>query len=67
MNKIKEILEKKGVKKRWLAEQIGKSAGSISDYCGNKNQPSLETLIKIAKVLKVRPGSLINEKYNGKK
>ena len=32
MNRIKEVLEERGVKQVWLAEQLGKSFNTINGY-----------------------------------
>ena len=45
---------------KWLAEQIGKNEATVSRWCSNKMQPSLDTLVKIAKLLNVDPRQLIN-------
>jgi len=64
MNRIKEVLEQKGIKQTWLAEKLGKSYPVINGYVQNKNQPRLEVLFEIAKILGVDPKTLINS--NGK-
>ena len=43
MNRIKEVLEDKGIKQVWLAERLGKSFNSVNGYVQNRTQPSLET------------------------
>ncbi|MCE8164936.1 helix-turn-helix domain-containing protein [Porphyromonas gingivalis] len=48
----------KGLSK-WLAEQLGKSENTISKWCSNKVQPSLENLVEIAKILDVDVRELI--------
>ena len=53
MNKIKEILEAKGIKQVWLANQLGKSYNMINSYVQNRRQPSLEDLYRIATILDV--------------
>ena len=60
MNRIKEVLESKGIKQTWLAEQIGKSFSVVNAYVCNRRQPSLEVLFEIAKILNVDPKELIN-------
>ncbi len=59
MNRIKAVLEEKGVKQVWLAEQLGKSFNTINGYVQNRHQPSLETLYHIAKILQVNPKDLL--------
>ena len=53
MNRIKEVLEKKGIKQIWLAEQLGKSYNMVHSYSQNKRQPSIDDLYKIAEILNV--------------
>lgn len=53
MNRIKEVLEKKGIKQIWLAEQLEKSYNMVHSYAQNKRQPSLDDLYKIAEILNV--------------
>ena len=59
MNRIKEILDEKGIKQIWLAEKIGKSYNMVNGYVQNRRQPSLELLNEIAKVLDVDVKDLI--------
>ncbi|HNT19393.1 MAG TPA: helix-turn-helix transcriptional regulator, partial [Saprospiraceae bacterium] len=61
MNRIKEVLEEKGVKQTWLAEQLGKSYNMVNGYVQNRQQPRLEVLFEIAKILGVKPQDLIKE------
>jgi putative transcriptional regulator len=53
MNRIKEILETKGIKQTWLSEQLNKSYNMINAYVQNRRQPSIEDLYKIAEILNV--------------
>lgn len=62
MNRIKEVLNEKGIKQTWLSEKTGKSFNMINDYCNNRRQPKLEVLFEIAKILNVEVKDLINEK-----
>ena len=61
MNRIKEVLEEKGIKQKWLAEQLGKSYNMVNSYAQNRRQPSLEDLYKIAKILNVQVKNLLIE------
>ena len=61
MNRIKEILEKKGIKQIWLARQLGKSYNMVNSYAQNRRQPSIEDLYKIAKILKINVKELLIE------
>lgn len=62
MNRIKEVLEEKGIKQTWLAEQLGKSFSMINAYACNRRQPNLELLFEIARILQVNPKDLISSK-----
>lgn len=68
MNRIKEILEEKGIKQTWLADQLDKSYNMVNGYVQNRQQPRLEVLYEIARILNVRPKDLLKDTYdNGKK
>ena len=62
MNRIKEVLEERGIKQTWLAEKLGKSFCMVNSYVCNRRQSSLEVLFEIAKILKVNPKELIDSK-----
>ena len=49
INRIKEVLEEKGIKQIWLAEKLGKSYNMVNSYIHNKRPPSLEDLYKLLK------------------
>ena len=59
MNRIKEVLEQKGIKQTWLAEKLGKSYNMVNAYAQNRQQPRLETLMDIANILDVDVKELI--------
>ena len=59
MNRIKEVLEVKGIKQVWLADKLGKSFNTVNGYVQNRNQPSLEVLYEIAQILDVNPKELL--------
>lgn len=59
MNRIKEVLEEKGIKQTWLAEQLGKSYNMVNGYVQNRQQPRLEVLHDIARILDVDIKELI--------
>jgi len=61
MNRIKEVLEEKGIKQTWLAEQLGKSYNIVNGYVQNRQQPRLEVLYDIAKILDVPVKELLIE------
>ncbi|SFD35144.1 helix-turn-helix domain-containing protein [Algibacter pectinivorans] len=62
MNRIKAVLEEKGIKQVWLAEQLGKSFNTVNGYVQNRKQPSLETLYRIGEILQVDPKELLDTK-----
>ncbi|MDM1543637.1 helix-turn-helix transcriptional regulator [Empedobacter sp. 189-2] len=59
MNRIKEVIDEKGIKQTWLAEKLGKSFNMVNGYVQNRHQPSLETLYKIAEILNVSVKDLL--------
>jgi putative transcriptional regulator len=61
MNRIKEILQERGIKQRWLAEKIGKSYAQVNNYYHHRSEPSLSTLYKISEVLQVDVKLLLAE------
>lgn len=61
INRIKVMLAEKEKTNKWLAEQVGKDPATISKWCTNAAQPSLEMLLQIAKVLNVEVKDLLRE------
>tara|TARA_Y200000002_G_C22480143_1_gene578395 strand:- start:17 stop:208 length:192 start_codon:yes stop_codon:yes gene_type:complete len=61
MNRIKEVLKEKGIKQIWLADKLGKSFNSINSYVQNRQQPRLEVLNEIAKILNVNIKELLKD------
>ena len=59
LNRIKVVLCEQKKTSKWLSEQMGVSACSVSKWCNQKAQPDLETINKIATVLGVDPRDLI--------
>ena len=62
LNRIKTVLVEKDFSQKWLAEQLGKSFSTTNAYCCNRQQPNLDTLYKIAKLLSVELKDLIVDK-----
>ncbi|CDF79347.1 transcriptional regulator, HTH_3 family [Formosa agariphila KMM 3901] len=60
MNRIKEVLEDKGIKQTWLAEKLNKSYNMVNAYVQNRRQPSLELLYEIANILHVEARDLLD-------
>ncbi|MDP4678750.1 MAG: helix-turn-helix transcriptional regulator [Cyclobacteriaceae bacterium] len=65
MNRIKAVLEEKGIKQTWLAEKLEKSYNMVNSYVQNRRQPSLEDLNRIANILDVDVKDLIVSSKNG--
>lgn len=59
LNRIKVVLAEKNLQNKWLAEQIGRDQATVSKWVTNTTQPSLDMLIKIAKVLCVDLNDLV--------
>lgn len=59
INRLKVVLAEKKRTNKWLAEQLGKDPATVSKWCTNTTQPSLETLFKIAKALEVTADELL--------
>ena len=51
INRLKVVLAEQKRTNKWLAEQLGKDPASVSKWCTNASQPSLETLVEIARSL----------------
>lgn len=59
INRLKVVLAESNMTSKWLAEQLGKDPTTVSKWCTNKVQPSLETLMEISKILNVDVKELI--------
>ena len=64
INRLKIVLAEQNKTGKWLAEQLGKNEATISRWCSNSSQPSLEMLLKIADVLQIDVRKLINHNNN---
>lgn len=53
INRIKLVLVEKKRTAKWLAEELQKAPATVSKWCTNTSQPSLETLLQISKLLEV--------------
>jgi len=51
INRLKVVLAEQGRTNKWLAEKLGKNTTTVSRWCTNEMQPSLETLTEMAEVL----------------
>ena len=61
LNRIKEVLDEKGITQTWLANKLAKSFNSVNAYVCNRTQPNLETLLQISQILNVDIKDLISE------
>lgn len=59
LNRIKVMLVEKSKTSKWLAEQLGKDPATVSRWCTNTSQPSLDILIQIADLLEVNYTELV--------
>lgn len=59
INRLKIVLVEQEKTGKWLAEQLGKNEATISRWCSNTSQPSLEILMRIAELLNVDSRDLI--------
>ena len=59
INRIRVVLAELNVKNKWLADKLNKNQSTISLWCNNERQPSLETLTEIASVLNIDVRELI--------
>lgn len=60
INRLKVVLVEHGKTNKWLAEQLGKNETTVSRWCTNEVQPSLETMFEIAELLKIDIKELLN-------
>lgn len=59
MNRIKAVLAENQLMSKWLAQKLGKSENTVSRWCSNRVQPSLENLVEIANVLDIEVRMLL--------
>ena len=60
INRLKVVLAEQHKTNLWLAKTLGKDPATVSKWCTNTAQPSLETLHEIAQSLKVDIRTLLN-------
>ena len=60
MNRLRVVLAELNKKNKWLAGELGKNQATVSQWCNNVRQPSIETLAEIANVLNVDIRQLLN-------
>lgn len=52
-NRIKAVLAEKGKTSLWLSEEIGINKTTVSKWCTNNVQPTIDTLFRVANALDV--------------
>ena len=62
MNRIKEVLDEKGIKQIWLSDKLGRSYNMVNGYIKHRQHPRLEVLFEIAKTLDVNPKEILKDK-----
>ncbi len=60
INRLKVVLAEQGRTNKWLAEKLDKNTATVSRWCTNEMQPSLESLMDIAEALDVDIRELLN-------
>jgi DNA-binding Xre family transcriptional regulator len=61
INRLKVVLVEKNKTSKWLAETLGKDPATVSKWCTNTSQPSIETFLEIARLLDVDIKDLLVE------
>ena len=57
---LKELLKSKGIKQKWLAERIGVSEVTVSNWCSGKSAPKKKHLLRLSDILEVSVKTLAN-------
>lgn len=65
-NRIKVMLAEKRRTNKWLAEVLNKDPATVSKWCTNNSQPSIELLYRIAEALDVDVKDLLRSNKSGK-
>ena len=60
INRIRVVLAEQDRTNKWLSEKVDKNRTTVSRWCTNDMQPSLETLVEIAEALDVDIRELLN-------
>lgn len=53
INRLKAVLAEKGKSAKWLAQSLGKDPATVSKWCTNRNQPTIETFFNVARILEI--------------
>lgn len=60
INRLKAVLAEKQKTGKWLADKLNKSETTVSRWCRNEIQPSMETFVVIARLLDLDVKELLN-------
>jgi len=63
INRIKIVLFEKRRTAKWLSEQLDVTPSTVSKWCTNTSQPTIECLLKIADLLEVDIKELLVREY----
>jgi putative transcriptional regulator len=66
INRIKAVLAEKGKTNKWLAEKLNKNETTVSRWCTNEVQPSMDTLVAISSILNIDVRELLFSTENNK-
>jgi transcriptional regulator with XRE-family HTH domain len=57
---LKELLRSKGIKQKWLANKLGVSEVTVSNWCSAKSVPKKGHLQKLSELLEVPIKTIVN-------
>jgi putative transcriptional regulator len=60
INRLKAVLAEQSKTNKWLAQKLNKNETTISRWCTNEVQPSIDTFVEISKLLNIDVKDLIN-------
>jgi transcriptional regulator with XRE-family HTH domain len=66
INRIKAVLAEKGKTNKWLAEKLNKNETTVSRWCTNEVQPSMDTFVTISSILNIDVRELLFSTENNK-
>ena len=66
INRLKVVLAEKKRTAKWLSGEIGKDPATVSKWCTNTTQPSLDALLDISKALEVNIQELLSPTHVNK-
>ena len=66
INRLKIVIVEQSRTNKWLAEKLNKNGTTVSRWCTNEVQPSLETLLEIANLFGIDVKELINSTIDEK-